>query len=113
MIYLLYSKDKEVIWRYIDKLIQKNNIEENSIIKYTLNEETLHPILEECNTLGLFSIKKLIIVDITLALSNKEDYEEIIKYLDNYNKDIILIFTFFQDKIDTRKKIYKKISRKS
>jgi len=111
MIYLVYSQDKEVIEKYIDKLIKKENIEENSIIKYSLEEDNVLDIIDECNTTGLFSIKKLIVVESTTAFSSKgKEITELNDYLDNYNKDIILVFTCILDKVDTRKKLYKKIS---
>lgn len=111
MIYLVYSQDKEVIEKYIQKLIRDENIEENSVIKYSLEENNVLDIVEECNTAGLFSIKKLIVVESTVAFSSKgKEITELNNYLDNYNKDIILVFTCILDKLDTRKKLYKKVS---
>ena len=111
MIYLVYSLDKEVIKKYIDKLIIRENIEENSIIKFFLEENNVDDIIDECNTTGLFSLKKLIIIEATNAFSSKgKDIAELNNYLDNYNKDIIIIFTCVLDKLDTRKKLYKKVS---
>ena len=109
MIYLIYSSDKEVINKYIDKLIEKENIDSSSVIKYSI--ENINDIIEECNTIGLFSLKKLIIVEATSAFSaTGKEIVELSDYLDNYNKDIILVFTCNLDKVDTRKKIYKKIN---
>jgi len=111
MIYLLYSQDKEIIEKYIDKLIKKENIELNSIIKYSLDNDNILDIIEECNTTGLFSLKKLILVEATSAFSSKgKEITELNDYLDNYNKDIVLVFTCNLDKVDTRKKLYKKVS---
>ena len=111
MIYLIYSLDKEVIEKYLSKLILKESIIDNSVIRYTLNEDNVNDILEECNTMSLFSLKKLVILESTNALSSKgKEITEITKYLDNYNKNVILVFTSLSDKVDTRKKIYKKIN---
>ena len=111
MIYVVYSLDKEIIERYIDKLIKKENIDENSIIKYSLEDNNILDIIEECNTTGLFSLKKLILVEATNTFSSKgKEITELNDYLDNYNKDIIMVFTCILDKLDTRKKLYKKIS---
>ena len=111
MVYLVYSIDKEVIDKYIEKLIKKENIEENSIIKYSLDNDNIFDLIDECNTTGLFSLKKLIIVDATSALSSKgKEIAELTDYLDNYNKDILLVFTSVSDKVDTRKKLYKQIN---
>lgn len=111
MIYLVYSEDKEVIEKYVEKLIKKEKIEENSIIKYSLDNDNILDILEECNTTGLFSLKKLILLESTNTFSSKgKDIIELNEYLDNYNKDIVMIFTCISDKLDTRKKLYKKIN---
>ena len=111
MIYLIYSEDKEIIEKYIENLIKKENIEENSIIKYSLDNDNILDIIEECNTTGLFSLKKLIVLESTNTFSSKgKDITELNEYLDNHNKDIIIVFTCILDKLDTRKKIYKKIS---
>ena len=111
MIYLIYSLDKEMIEKYLSKLILKESIIDNSVIRYTLNEDNVNDILEECNTMSLFSLKKLVILESTNALSSKgKEITEITKYLDNYNKNVILVFTSLSDKVDTRKKIYKKIN---
>lgn len=116
MIYLIYSLEKELIEKYIDKLIKKENIDENSVVKYSLENDNILDIIEECNTMGLFSIKKLIIVEATNAFSSKgKEITELNDYLDNYNKDVILVFTCDLEKIDTkkidtRKKLYKKVS---
>lgn len=111
MIYLVYSLDKEVIEKYINKLIEKENIEENSIIKYSLDTDNILDIIDECNTTGLFSVKKLIVVEATNAFSSKgKEITELNDYLDNYNKDVILVFICNLEKVDTRKKLYKKVS---
>lgn len=111
MIYLVYSLDKEIIEKYIDKLIEKENIEENSIVKYSLDNDNILDIIDECNTTGLFSLKKLILIDASNAFSSKgKEITELNNYLDNYNKDIIMVFACVLDKVDTRKKIYKKIN---
>lgn len=111
MVYLIYSLDKEVIEKYIEKIIIKENIEQNSIIKYSLNDDNVLDIIDECNTTGLFSLKKLVVVESTDALSSKgKEITELTNYLDNYNKNIILVFTSISDKVDTRKKLYKQIN---
>ncbi len=109
MIYLIYSSDKEVINKYIEKLIEKEKIIESSVIRYSIDDIT--QVIDECNTLGLFSLKKLIVVDATSAFSSTgKEVGELSDYLDNYNKDVILVLTCNLEKVDTRKRLYKKIS---
>ena len=111
MIYLIYSQDKDIIRNYLDNLIDKEKINPDSVIKYELNNDSINSLIEECSTIGLFSLKKFIIVDATDALSSKGiEVTSLTEYLDNYNKDIILVFVSYLDKVDTRKKLYKKIS---
>jgi len=111
MVYLIYSLDKDLIKKYIDKIIINENIDENSIIKYFLDDNNVLDIIEECNTLSLFSLKKLVLVEATDIFSSKgKEIAGLNDYLDNYNKDIILVFICISDKVDTRKKIYKKIN---
>ena len=111
MIYLIYSQDKDIVRNYLDNLIDKEKINSDSVIKYELNNDNINSLIEECSTIGLFSLKKFIIVDATEALSSKGiEVTSLIEYLDNYNKDIILVFVCYLDKLDTRKKLYKKIN---
>lgn len=110
MIYLIYSKDKEIINKYIEKLKIQENIDNNSIINYTITDDVFD-LIEECNTLGLFSNRKLIIAESTTLFSTKgKEIVELTNYLNNYNKNVILVFVCYLEKLDTRKKIYKKIN---
>ena len=111
MVYLVYSLSKEIIGKYIENIIKKENIEDYSVIKYSLDEDNIDDIIEACKTTGLFSLKKLVIIEATNAFSSKgKEITELNNYLENYNKDIIMIFTCNLEKVDTRKKLYKKIS---
>ena len=112
--YLIYGLDEYLINKEIDKIIKKNNIDKNSIIKYSLNEDSIDNILEDANTFNLFSDTKLIIVNDSniFTSSNEVDTDKIISYLNNYNDKSYLIFTLLGDKIDNRKKITKIMSDK-
>ena len=111
MIYLIYSEYNDLLELYINKLIDKEKVSSDSIIKYSLDNDNINDILEECNTLGLFSLKKIVILESTNAFSSKgKEITELIDYLDNYNKNVILVFRCNLDKVDTRKKLYKKVS---
>ena len=111
MIYLIYSEYNDLLELYINKLIDKEKVSRDSIIKYSLDNDSINDIIEECNTLGLFSLKKIVILESTNAFSSKgKEITELIDYLDNYNKNVILVFKCNLDKVDTRKKLYKKVS---
>lgn len=112
--YLIYGVDKYLIDKEIDKIIKKNKIDNNSIIKYSLNEDSIDNILEDANTFNLFSDTKLIIVNNANIFTSSNDIltDKIINYLNNYNDKSYLVFTLLSDKIDNRKKITKVMSDK-
>ncbi len=112
--YLIYGVDKYLIDKEIDKIIKKNKIDNNSIIRYSLNEDSIDNILEDANTFNLFSDTKLIIVNDANIFASSNDIltDKIINYLNNYNNKSYLVFTLLSDKIDNRKKITKVMSDK-
>ena len=112
--YLIYGVDKYLIDKEIDKIIKKNKIDNNSIIRYSLNEDSIDNILEDANTFNLFSDTKLIIVNDANIFTSSNDIltDKIINYLNNYNDKSYLEFTLLSDKIDNRKKITKVMSDK-
>lgn len=112
--YLIYGVDKYLIDKEIDKIIKKNKIDNNSIIRYSLNEDSIDNILEDANTFNLFSDTKLIIVNDANIFTSSNDIltDKIINYLNNYNDKSYLVFTLLSDKIDNRKKITKAMSDK-
>ena len=112
--YLIYGVDKYLIDKEIDKIIKKNKIDNNSIIRYSLNEDRIDNILEDANTFNLFSDTKLIIVNDANIFTSSNDIltDKIINYLNNYNDKSYLVFTLLSDKIDNRKKITKVMSDK-
>lgn len=110
MIYLLYGV-KNLIDTYINKIKEKEKIEDINISKYSF-EDTLDSIIEDANTMSMFSSKKIIIVENDLIFSSKKniDTSNIEKYIKNYNPNTILIFVIYTDTVDSRKKIYKLIN---
>lgn len=112
--YLIYGVDKYLIDKEIDKIIKKNKIDNNSIIRYSLNEDSIDNILEDANTFNLFSDTKLIIVNDANIFTSSNDIltDKIINYLNNYNDKSYLVFTLLSEKIDNRKKITKVMSDK-
>ena len=116
MNYLLYGTEKFLIDKEVKNIINKNNIEEINISKYDLELNSLNEILDDANTVSLFSNNKLIIVEnayIFSRVQNKKiDNVEILEdYLKNSN-DTIIIFINNNEKIDSVKKIVKLIKEK-
>jgi len=114
--YLLYGTERFLIDKEVKNIINKNNIEEINISKYDLELNSLNEILDDANTVSLFSNNKLIIVEnayIFSRIQNKKiDNVEILEeYLKN-NSDTIIIFINNNEKIDSIKKIVKLIKEK-
>lgn len=113
MNYLLYGTELFLIDKEIKNIINKNNIEAINISKYDLEVNSLNEILDDANTVSLFSNNKLIIVENAYIFSraqNKkiEDVELLEKYLKN-SSDTIIIFIDNNEKIDNTKKIVRLI----
>ena len=116
MNYLLYGKELFLIDKEVKNIINKNNIEEINISKYDLELNSLNEILDDANTVSLFSNNKLIIVENAYIFSRtknkKIDNVEILEdYLKN-KSDTIIIFINNNEKIDSVKKIVKLIKEK-
>ena len=113
MIYLLYGTLEALITDYINKIITKHKINDLNISKYNINDN-LTDIIEDANTLSLFDDKKLIIINNnTLFIGKKSiDTTNLEKYIINSNPNTILIFVVSEEKLDTRRKLYKNIKEK-
>ena len=111
--YLFYGEDKKLINKEIDSLVKKLSISSDSIIKYDISE--IEDIVNEAQTIGMFSLSKIIIIDSTNYFSKEKgsiDIKLLEDYFDNYNKDSYLVLTLNNSSVDTRKKLYKLISSK-
>ena len=116
MNYLLYGKERFLIDKEIKNIINKNNIEEIDISKYDLEINSLNEILDDANTVSLFSNNKLIIVENAYIFSRTQNKKvENLEILENYLKNsnnTIIIFINDNEKIDSIKKIVKLIKEK-
>ena len=116
MIYLLYGSEKFLIDKEIKNIIEQNNIDTININSYDLNFHTLNTVIDDCQTISLFSEKKAIIVYnsyIFTAKKNSIEQDQTIfeYYLNNINPDTILILVLYEDKLDERKKILKNLRK--
>ena len=113
MIYLLYGNLEALITDYISKIITKHKINDLNISKYNINDN-LTDIIEDANTLSLFDDKKLIIINNNALFVGKKSVDTIAleKYIINSNPNTILIFVVNEEKLDTRRKLYKNIKEK-
>lgn len=109
MVYLLYGEFESDIEKYIDKLVKDNNIDTKVVYNY--KDTSIEDVVEECSYTDLFGNKKMVILNDCTFLTGKDTLESDLmgKYLDNPNKDVILVFKIVTDKLDERKKLVKTI----
>lgn len=107
-VYLITGSNDSVISNTVSDILKQVNCDDNNKIIYNLKENTISDVIEEANTVSLFRSNKVILV--YSSSIDKLDNEELIMYLNNYNKDVYLIFIV--EKSDARKKIVKLINEK-
>lgn len=119
MTYVFYGTEDFLIKQEINKIKEKEKIDNININTYDLENSAVEQIIEDASTISLFSDKKLIICEnayIFTGTTNKKLPEQntqiLEKYLDSENPDTILIFTIIKDKLDERKKITKNLKQK-
>lgn len=110
MIYLLYGTLDVLITDYIQKIISKYKINDLNISKYNINDN-LEDIIEDANTISLFGDKKLIIINNNNLFVGKKSINttNLENHIINNNPNTILIFIVNEEKLDTRRKLYKNI----
>ena len=110
--YLLYGEDNSIIENELSSIKKKLKI--SDIIKYEIESNNVQDIIEDASTISMFSNKKIIIIDNSnffIANKNIDNLKMIEKYLENSNPNSYLIFITHNEKVDTRKKIYKLINK--
>lgn len=118
-LYLIYGIEDYIIDEAIKKIITDNNIINDNIIKYNLDEVNVSLALEEASTVSMFDSKKLVICEGCTFLTgeNKKeinhDIDSLIKYINNPFTDVFLVFVVRKEKLDDRKKIVKELKKNS
>lgn len=116
MLYLLYGTENYLIKKEINKILETNSIEEINISEYNLEIDNFKDIIEDANTISLFSNKKGIIINNSYIFTGKNiksdnDPDLFLEYFKNINPDSIMIFTIEAEKLDERKKLVKEIKK--
>lgn len=118
-LYLIYGIEDYIIDEAIKKIITDNNIIDDNIIKYNLDEVNVSLALEEASTVSMFDSKKLVICEGCTFLTgeNKKeinhDIDSLTKYINNPFTDVFLVFVVRKEKLDDRKKIVKELKKNS
>lgn len=111
--YLLYSDDKAILNKEIDNIKKSISINNDDIIYYDIN--SVEDIVNEAETISMFSNNKLIIIDSTSYLSDKKEVDNIQlleDYFDNFNSNSYLLFISHSSSVDSKRKLVKLISAK-
>lgn len=110
--YLIYGTNKGLITEETKKII--HSLKETDIIKYDMTNTLIEDVVEDASTVNLFHPKKVIILEDCYFLGGNKTIEHLEKmeqYIEHYNSDSYLIFICNAEKIDTRKKINKLLSK--
>lgn len=110
--YVIYGIEKGLIENYKKEILKK--LINYELIKYDMSINTIQEVIEDATTISMFNKEKVLILeDCFFLTSNKtiEDLDKLEKYISNYNPDCYLIMICNAEKIDSRKKIYKLLSK--
>ena len=117
-LYLIYGLENYLIDEKLNEIYKKTKVENDNIIRFNLDEDSIYQVLLEASTVGMFSDKKLIIVDNSNFLTSSksisdDEINELNKYIDNPFEDVTLVFIVREEKLDQRKKITKNVVKNS
>ncbi len=112
MIYVLYGLEKYAIDEYIKELIKKHNVNELCVSSYNAKINEFNEYFMDAISMPLFGNKKVIIIEDAYYFTSEKAIDEkllndVESYLQNINKENIIIFKILNEKIDERKKITK------
>ena len=110
--YVLYGLNKGLIKTELEKLLKK--FKNCDLIKYDMSTTEIENIIEDARTVSLFGQKKVIILEDSFFLGTNKNIDNLKlleDYIEHYNPDSYLIFICNLEKIDTRKKINKLLSK--
>ena len=116
MLYLIEEDNLIVTNNKIEEILKKNKLEKENIIKYDLINVPVEKIIEELDTYGLFTKRKVVIGQNAIFLTASKtktvphDLEALEKYVNNMSKDNILILIC--KKLDNKRKIVKLLKDK-
>ena len=116
MLYLIESNNLIVINTKINEILKKNNLTKDNIIKYDLIDTPIEKLIDELDTYGLFTSRKVVIGENAIFLtatkvkSVSHNLEILEKYVNNINEDNILILIC--EKLDNKRKIVKLLKEK-
>lgn len=116
MNYILYGEEHYLIQKEINKIVERfvTFEKEMNTVYYDATKSTMEEIIADAQTLPFFSEQKVVVVNNANFLTSSDDtslhLDILDKYIEQPNESSILIFTCNALKLDTRKKIVKKLT---
>ena len=117
-IYLIQSNDYISIKENLNFILKDNNLSNDSLIKYDLNEVSFDKVLEDLDTYNFLVDRKVVVCDnVSFLTSSKsktesqEDIDKFTKYLNNPSQDNILVVIC--NNLDGKKNVVKLLKSKA
>lgn len=119
MIYVLYGEESYLLKKEMHRIIDKHVTfeKEMNTVTYDAGKTNIEEIIADAQTVPFFSDFKVIIVNHSSFLSGSNDtsidVEVLNKYMDSPNESTILILVCDSQKLDSRKKIVKRLQKEA
>ena len=116
-IFLIYGNENYLINEKIKEII--NEISSNNIVKYNMETDSIDDALLDVQTVSMFDEKKIVICDNCKFLTREvkksveQNTDNLLKYIDNPFNDVYLLLIVRNEKLDSVKKIVKKLQKSS
>ncbi len=119
MIYVLYGEEHYLLKKELQRIIDKHlNFEkEMNTVTYDASKSSIEEIIADAQTIPFFSDYKVIVVNHCSFLSGSNDTSIDVDVLNNYmdspNESTVLVLLCEQAKLDSRKKIVKRLQKEA
>ena len=122
MIYLVYGEQFPLVSKRVKKLITSilpDGIDEFNYVRFNAKEVTVQEIAYECSLLP-FGDRKVIRVDNPyflgsikerISIEKDQEYKELVKYIENPNDMVDIIFVLESKSVNKKNEIYKLIEK--
>ncbi len=120
MNYCIYGNESLLVKQKIDEAIENFIVNQDDlyISRYdaSLNDFNLQEVLDDCWTIPFLTRYKVVVISNAVFLTgnstmSENDQQNLIDYLQNPSPDTIFILTGSFEKLDTRKKVVKSLSK--
>lgn len=120
MNYVLYGEEHYLIKKELDRILEKNITYEKEMNTsvFDASKTSMEEIIADAQTIPFFSDQKAVVVNQANFLSSQSNddanaLEVLNRYLDSPNESTILILICNQAKLDSRKKIVKRLQKEA